>query len=143
MSSTGGDEVRRRRNDWFSRSDVLPRKSQALEEPPEVQEAQGVRYCPNYGNALPYAPMNFCPNCGQALETSATAEIPTGPQPIPQPALIQTPYVPNVPPQPVRSDVGVWSGVKIGCGLFIVLPLLLLLAGCSVILLLGGGGGGG
>jgi len=37
-----------------------------------------------------------------------------------------------------RHGPGVWSGVKIGCGIFIVLPILIALAVLVLMLVLGG-----
>jgi hypothetical protein len=39
--------------------------------------------------------------------------------------------------KPVRAKSGVWDGVKIGCGMFIVLPILLIVGGITFLLWIG------
>jgi uncharacterized membrane protein YvbJ len=75
------------------------------------------RYCTNCGHQLGLNE-SFCQNCGRP--THETAQIPTPQANVPTPP----------PPQQSgyqRSGPGVWSGVKIGVGIFIVLPILIIL----------------
>ncbi len=51
-----------------------------------------------------------CKHCGEFLDAPAQATSPT-----------------SIPPLVVQAKSGVWTGVKIGCGIFIVVPLLILL----------------
>lgn len=91
-------------------------------------------YCPNCGTENPREAA-FCQNCGRAVGENAPP-IP------PEPNRIQTPtqYTPPTPP-PSQSSPGVWSGVKLGCGMFIVLPILLIIGIILLVAVLGALGG--
>ena len=75
-------------------------------------------HCPNCGTENP-EDARFCRSCGHALGEHA-------PPVPPEPDRIQTPtQSASPPPPPPQSSPGVWSGVKLGCGMFIVLPILI------------------
>jgi uncharacterized membrane protein YvbJ len=69
--------------------------------------------CPDCGRQVSdIAPA--CPNCGRPFNSSVTVALP--------------PETSQQPPEVVANS-GVMSGVKIGVGMFIVLPLILVLLG--------------
>lgn len=90
-------------------------------------------YCPSCGTQNP-GEARFCQNCGQALGENAPP-IP------PEPDSIQTPTQYTPQPPPTQSSPGVWTGVKLGCGMFIVLPILIIVALLVLSVLLAGIGG--
>ncbi len=78
-------------------------------------------HCPNCGEEY-QENQKFCANCGRAVGEDAPP-IP------PEPDRISVPTQQVPPPAPPSSDhqqrgPGIWSGVKLGCGMFIVLPIL-------------------
>ena len=72
-------------------------------------------------------PLITCPDCGREVSDRA----PTCPQcgaPIASPTVTQPdPAVVVQQPAEVQARSGVMDGVKLGCGMFIVLPLIILL----------------
>ena len=72
--------------------------------------------CPYCAEMIKYE-AKVCRFCQRELATGLRSDIPA----IPVPEI-------KIPQQ---SSPGVWSGVKLGCGMFIVLPLLILLVTCG------------
>jgi len=70
--------------------------------------------CPYCAETIQFA-ARVCRFCNMNLETGKSIH-----QTSPAPAATT-----------VRAQSGVWSGVKLGCGMFIVLPLLILLCTCG------------
>lgn len=150
VSGNDREAVRDHQAAWLEWSETLPTRET---EPPEAaattesvtretvgQEAPRPttvadndvpqhRYCSNGEQQLdPNA--QFCPSCGQPVHQ--TARIPT-----PQ-AYVPTPPAPQS--QQGYRDPGVWTGVKLGCGMFIVLPILIVLFIWFFIILVGSAG---
>ncbi len=72
--------------------------------------------CPYCSEAI-LATAKKCKHCGEFLDGSRKTNVaPTPPAPAPQ------------LPRELKAKSGVMDGVKIGCGMFIVLPLLIILA---------------
>ncbi len=111
------------------------------------------RYCRNCGHEL--SPEDrFCPNCGRPAHETAHVPTPEADVSVPPPSppgvwrrfkegwqgtgQPGTRFTDPPPPRPgsEQHQPGVWTGVKLGCGMFIVLPLLLLggCAACAAIL---------
>jgi hypothetical protein len=104
-----------------------------------------VPYCPNCGTEYEEG-ARFCRNCAQALGEHAP------PMPPPQQSPLQrfsegwqgtgeegTRFSDPAPPTPSdyqQRGPGVWSGVKIGCGMFIVLPILIIIGILLIVLFL-------
>ena len=79
-----------------------------------------------------------CPHCAEIIKRAARVcrfcgyDFATGQR---NAAVVE--QVVQQPVESVRARSGVWDGVKIGCGIFIVLPLLIilgLLGGCGILL---------
>ena len=129
----GGVRIKVRGNDreavrdhqaaWLEWSETLPKRETEQRADNDVPQR---RYCSNCGQPLDPNDQ-FCQSCGQPVHQ--TARIPT-----PQ-AYVSTPP----PPQSQQGyrDPGVWTGVKLGCGMFIVLPILIALFIWVVIIFLG------
>ena len=110
------------------------------------------RYCRNCGHELAENDP-FCPNCGTPIQEAAHVPTPEADRPAPRipPAAernawqrlrygtLDSPSSP--PPQEVRPrGVGVWTGVKLGCGMFIVLPIIIIVVAFVLFSLLASGG---
>ena len=93
---------------------------------------EGTRYCPNCGQAYQEG-QKFCGSCGRAVG-------PNAPPIPPEQGRIQIPTQappPQMTPTQYQSrGPGMWSGVKIGIGMFIILPILILLFLALVVLFL-------
>jgi uncharacterized membrane protein YvbJ len=90
--------------------------------------------CPSCGTSN-LEEARFCQNCGHALGENAPP-IP------PEPNRIQTETLYIPPPPPNQGSPGVWTGVKLGCGMFIVLPILIIIGVTVLLALLAALGGG-
>ena len=116
------------------------------------------RYCRNCGRELAEDD-RFCPNCGTPVHEAAHVPTPEADRPVPSipppsernawqrfrygmadapeqyhEASSERPYYP--PPR----DPGIWTGVKLGCGMFIVLPIIIFLGAILFISLFLGSG---
>jgi hypothetical protein len=98
------------------------------------------RYCRNCGHELAEDD-RFCPSCGKPAHEPAHLPTPEADRPVSRipPAAernawqrirygtLDSPPPPPSSPQEVRArGVGVWTGVKLGCGMFIVLPIIII-----------------
>jgi zinc-ribbon domain len=97
------------------------------------------RYCSNCGHQLAEND-SFCANCGTPVHEAAHVPTPEADRPeIPpaaEPGAWESPIHEPAgrPTQTTQSNYqrlgpGIWSGVKVGCGMFIVLPIILALLG--------------
>jgi uncharacterized membrane protein YvbJ len=93
------------------------------------------RYCGNCGNALAEDDL-FCPKCGKPVHGTARVATPEADVPTRPPPSAAGPVLPP-PPQQQGQGVGVWSGVKIGCGMFIVLPILIVIGFIVLLAIIG------
>jgi hypothetical protein len=130
-------------------------------------KGERMAYCQNCGEEYREG-QRFCGNCGRALGEDAPpippeqGRIETPSQPVPPPpqggwqrfkegwqgtGQEGTRFSDPAPPPTAPSEYqqrgpGVWSGVKIGCGMFIVLPILIILVVVVFLALVGSAGGG-
>ena len=160
--SGGGVRIKVRGNDreavrdhqaaWLEWSETLPQRETPRPTTAADDDEPPRRYCSNCGYELA-ADSRFCPNCGN---------------PVHETALVPTPEadrrVPPIPPAAERNaaerlrygtldaaprnrqqprDPGVWTGVKLGCGMFIVLPIIIFVLIIFLFILAGIGGSGG
>jgi hypothetical protein len=165
--SGGGVRIKVRGNDreavrdhqaaWLEWSETLPKRETepiGQEAPRPTTDADNDvpqrRYCTNCGQPLdPNA--QFCQSCGQPVHQ--TARIPTPPEadrPVPRipPAAERNAWerirygTLDAPPRNRQQprEPGVWTGVKLGFGMFIVLPIIIIVLIFLLIGLVGGGG---
>jgi hypothetical protein len=111
------------------------------------------RYCKNCGQELP-EDSRFCPNCGTPIQEVAHVPTPEADRPVPHipPAADRNTWerirygTLNAPPRNRQQprDPGVWTGVKLGCGMFIVLPIIIFVVIVVLLIFFGmlGGSGG-
>jgi hypothetical protein len=160
--SGGGVRIKVRGNDreavrdhqaaWLEWSETLPQRETPRPTTAADNDEPPRRYCSNCGYELA-ADSRFCPNCGN---------------PVHETALVPTPEadrrVPPIPPAAERNaaerlrygtldaaprnrqqprDPGVWTGVKLGCGMFIVLPIIIFVVIIALIIFIGAIGGSG
>src|SRR5215207_5250328 len=138
MKVRGNDReaVRDHQAAWLEWSETLPKREReqpeaaaTMEVTREIVGQEAPRPTTAADNDVPQR--RYCSNCGQPLDPNAQFCQSCG-QPVHQTAQIPTPqaYVPTPPPpqsQQGYRDPGVWTGVKLGCGMFIVLPILIVL----------------
>jgi hypothetical protein len=137
VSGNDREGVRERQAQWLEWSESLPKRETEEQRPEaaattesvatEAVGPEGVRPTTEVEGTVPQA--RYCSNCGQPLDPDAQFCQSCG-QPTHETARIRTPqaYVPTPPPpQPQQAprDPGVWTGVKLGCGMFIVLPIII------------------
>jgi len=107
------------------------------------------RYCRNCSQELP-EDSRFCPNCGTPIHEAAHVPTPEADRPVPRipPAAERTGWerlrygTLDAPPRNRQQprEPGVWTGVKLGCGMFIVLPIIIIVLAIFFVSLVGGGG---
>jgi hypothetical protein len=128
------------------------------------------KYCRNCGHELAEDD-HFCPNCGRPVHETAHVPTPEADVPVPRvpPPAERNAWqrfmygtldlgedspraAARTPPRqtPARTternhsqprDPGVWTGVKLGCGMFIVLPIIIAVVVVLVFVLVASGGG--
>jgi hypothetical protein len=111
------------------------------------------RYCTNCGHELADDD-RFCANCGNPIRETAHVPTPEADRPVAPipPAAERTAWerirygTLDAPPRNRQQprDPGVWTGVKLGCGMFIVLPIIIFVLTIVLIIFIGviGGSGG-
>jgi len=144
------EAVRDHQAAWLEWSETLPKRETEQPEAAATMESvtreivgqEAPRPSTAADNDVPQR--RYCSNCGQPLDPDAQFCQSCG-QPVHQTARIPTPqaYVPTPPPpqsQQRYRDPGVWTGVKLGFGMFIVLPILIVLFIIVVMIFLGSPG---
>jgi hypothetical protein len=111
------------------------------------------RYCSNCGHELADDD-RFCPNCGNPVHETAHVPTPEADRPVlPIPPAAERNTWERIrygtldaPPRNRQQprDPGIWTGVKLGCGMFIVLPIIIFVLTIVLLIFIGviGGSGG-
>jgi hypothetical protein len=109
------------------------------------------RYCKNCGQELP-EDGRFCPNCAIPIQEVAHVPTPEADRPVPRfpPAAERNAWerirygtLDESPRNNQPRDPGIWTGVKLGCGMFIVLPIIIFVLMIFLFILIAGIGGSG
>jgi hypothetical protein len=107
------------------------------------------RYCSNCGHELADDD-RFCANCGNPVRETAHVPTPEADRPVPPipPAAERTAWErirygtldPRSRNHQQPREPGVWTGVKLGFGMFIVLPIIIIVLVIFFVILVGSGG---
>jgi hypothetical protein len=106
------------------------------------------RHCRNCGHELAEDD-RFCANCGTPVYEAARVPTPEADRPVPRipPAAERNAWerirygtLDESPRNSQPRDPGVWTGVKLGCGMFIVLPIIIVVLSVFFLVLVGSGG---
>jgi len=159
----GGVRIKVRGNDreavrdhqaaWLEWSETLPQRETPRPTTAADNDVPQRRYCSNCGHELADDD-RFCPNCGNPVHETARVPTPEADRRVPPipPAAERTAGerlrygTLDAPPRNRQQprDPGVWTGVKLGCGMFIVLPIIIFVLTIVLIIFIGviGGSGG-
>ena len=153
VSGNDREAVRDHQAAWLEWSETLPQRETPRPTTVADNDVPPRRYCSNCGAELA-DDVRFCPNCGNPVHETAFVSTPEADR-----------RVPPIPPAAERNagerlrygtldadsrnyqqprDPGVWTGVKLGCGMFIVLPIIIFVVIIVLIIFVGviGGSGG-
>jgi hypothetical protein len=147
------EAVRDHQAAWLEWSETLPQRETPRSTTAADNDVPQRRYCSNCGEKL-VDDTRFCPNCGNPVHETAFVPTPEADRrvpPIPPAAERNTSErsrygTLDAPPRNRQQprDPGVWTGVKLGCGMFIVLPIIIFVVIIVLLIFFGmlGGGGG-
>ena len=138
---------------WLEWSETLPQGETPRPTTAADNDVPQRRYCSNCGHELADDD-RFCPNCGNPVHETARVPTPEADRRVPPipPAAERTAGerlrygTLDAPPRNRQQprDPGVWTGVKLGCGMFIVLPIIIFVVIIVLLIFFGmlGGSGG-